>query len=117
VPVHVEVWLDSGLAIITGDNAYLADPSISKQIPPGYVTSIPATTEALADIARRADHVLPMHDLPLDTDTLLAHALPLAGLGAPRGPCLPVAIRTQVRRRIALGRPRGSPSRCLYHRR
>lgn len=60
---QVEVSLDSGLAIIVGDNAYLVDPSITEQVPPGYVTSIPETMEALADIARRAEHVLPMHDL------------------------------------------------------
>ncbi len=60
---QIEVELDSGLAIIVGDNAYLVEPSVTEQIPPGYVTSIPETMEALADIRRRARHVLPMHDL------------------------------------------------------
>jgi glyoxylase-like metal-dependent hydrolase (beta-lactamase superfamily II) len=59
---QIEVQLDSGLAIITGGNAYLVDPSITEQVPPGYVTSIPETMRALADIARRAVHPLPMHD-------------------------------------------------------
>jgi N-acyl homoserine lactone hydrolase len=59
---QIEVALDSGLAIITGDTAYLADPSVTRQIPPGYVTSIEETMRALRDIRRRAGHVLPMHD-------------------------------------------------------
>jgi len=59
---QIEVALDSGLAIITGDTAYLADPSVTRQMPPGYVTSIEETMRALRDIRRRADHVLPMHD-------------------------------------------------------
>jgi N-acyl homoserine lactone hydrolase len=58
---QIEVQLESGLAIITGDNAYLLD-AVEQQIPPGYVTSIPQTMRALADIRRRATHILPMHD-------------------------------------------------------
>lgn len=58
---QVEVQLASGLAIITGDTAYWID-SVAEQVAPGYVTSIPETMRALADIRRRADHVLPMHD-------------------------------------------------------
>ncbi len=60
---QVEVEVDSGLAIVVGDNAYLVEPSVTEQMPPGYVTSIPETMEALAAIRRRAQHVLPMHDL------------------------------------------------------
>ena len=59
---QLEVQLDSGLAIVTGDTAYLADPSVTELIPPGYVTSIPETMRALEAIRRDAVHVLPMHD-------------------------------------------------------
>ena len=59
---HVEVALESRLAIITGDSAYLIEPSFTEQIPPGYFTSIEDTMRALRDIRRRADHVLPMYD-------------------------------------------------------
>jgi ribonuclease BN (tRNA processing enzyme) len=41
---------------------YLADPSVTEQVPPGYVTSIEETMRALERIRREADHVLPMHD-------------------------------------------------------
>jgi glyoxylase-like metal-dependent hydrolase (beta-lactamase superfamily II) len=58
---QIEVALDSGLAIITGDNAYLLD-AVDDGVPPGYVTSIPETMRAIADIRRRATHVLTMHD-------------------------------------------------------
>ncbi len=59
---QIEVELHSGLAIVTGDNAYLAEPSVTEQVPPGYVTSIDETMRALEQIRRQADHVLPMHD-------------------------------------------------------
>jgi glyoxylase-like metal-dependent hydrolase (beta-lactamase superfamily II) len=63
----LEVDVDSGLAMITGDNAYLAEPGVSLQLPPGYTTSIPETMVALARIQRDADHVLPMHDISMFT--------------------------------------------------
>lgn len=59
---QIEVQLDSGLAVITGDNAYLADPSVTQQRPPGSVTDLEQTMRALARIKRDAQHVLPMHD-------------------------------------------------------
>lgn len=59
---QIEVELDSGLAIITGDTAYLTDPSITELIPPGYVTSIPETMRALERLQHDVIHVLPMHD-------------------------------------------------------
>lgn len=59
---QLEVQLDSGLAVITGDNAYLADPSVTQRIPPGYVTDVEQTLRALTRIRRDAVHVLPMHD-------------------------------------------------------
>jgi len=59
---QVEVSLGSGLAIIIGDTAYLEDPGVSQQVPPGYVTSVEETMRALGRIRRDADHVLPMHD-------------------------------------------------------
>lgn len=59
---QIEVELDSGLAIITGDTVYLRDPGITEHHPPGYVTSLPEVMEAIGDITRRADHILPMHD-------------------------------------------------------
>lgn len=58
---QIEVRLDSGLAIITGDNVYLLD-AVEQQILRGYVTSVPQTMRALADIRRRGTHILPMHD-------------------------------------------------------
>lgn len=65
---QVEVELDSGLAIITGDNAYLIDPSVTEGVPPGYVTSIPETIRALTAIKRSARHILPMHEPTILTD-------------------------------------------------
>ncbi len=58
----IEVDVDSGLAVITGDLAYLVDPAVTLQIPPGYVTNLEETMLGLARIKRDADHVLPMHD-------------------------------------------------------
>jgi N-acyl homoserine lactone hydrolase len=58
---QIEVELDSGLAIIAGDNAYLLD-AFHEGVPPGYVTSIPDTMRAIADVQKRATHVLTMHD-------------------------------------------------------
>ena len=58
----VEVDLDSGLAVITGDLVYLAEPGLTMQIPPGYVTDLAETMLGLARIKRDAVHALPMHD-------------------------------------------------------
>ena len=58
---QIEVELDSGLAIIAGDNAYLLD-AFHEGVPPGYVTSIPDTMRAITDVQQRATHVLTMHD-------------------------------------------------------
>lgn len=58
---QIEVKLDSGLAIIAGDNSYLLD-AFHEGTPPGYVTSIPDTMRAIADVRTRATHVLTMHD-------------------------------------------------------
>lgn len=58
---QIEVELDSGLAIIMGDNAYLLD-AVDQGVPPGYVTSVPETMRAIDDVRRRAAHVLTMHD-------------------------------------------------------
>ena len=66
---QVEVELASGLAIIMGDNAYLVD-AVDQAMPPGYVTSIPETMHAIADVRQRATHVLTMHD----PEMLVRHA-------------------------------------------
>ena len=58
----LEIDLASGMAIITGDLAYLVDPGVASQVPPGYVTSIEETMRGLSRIKRDATHVLTMHD-------------------------------------------------------
>jgi glyoxylase-like metal-dependent hydrolase (beta-lactamase superfamily II) len=59
---QVEVALESGRAVICGDNVYLLDPGLTGQIPPGYVTSIEENARALARLRHDADYVLPSHD-------------------------------------------------------
>ena len=63
-PGHQMIYVDvaSGQAIITGDLAYLADPGVTEQRPPGYVVNMADTLAGLARIKRDALHVLPMHD-------------------------------------------------------
>ena len=60
---QVEVALDSGRAVICGDNVYLLDPGLTGQISPGYVTSVEENQRAIARLRRDADYVLPSHDL------------------------------------------------------
>jgi N-acyl homoserine lactone hydrolase len=63
-PAHqmIEVELESGLAILTGDIAYLADPGVTEQVPSGYWIDLGDVLAALARIKRDATHVLPTHD-------------------------------------------------------
>ena len=63
-PHHQMVYVDvpSGLAVITGDNVYVADPGVTQGVPPGYFVNLFEVTAALARIRADADHVLPMHD-------------------------------------------------------
>jgi N-acyl homoserine lactone hydrolase len=58
----LEVDVDSGLAIITGDLIFLIDPALEAGVPPGYITNLEETLRGIARIRRTADHVLPMHD-------------------------------------------------------
>jgi N-acyl homoserine lactone hydrolase len=58
----VYVELDSGLAIITGDNMYRKDPALSIQFPPGLVHDLGEAMRAVAKITREGRHILPMHD-------------------------------------------------------
>jgi N-acyl homoserine lactone hydrolase len=58
----VYVALDSGLAIITGDNIYRKDPALAIQFPPGLVHDLGETMRAVAKITREGTHILPMHD-------------------------------------------------------
>jgi hypothetical protein len=58
--IYVDV--PSGQAIIIGDLAYLVDPGVTEQRPPGYVVSMADTLAGLARIKRDAVHILPMHD-------------------------------------------------------
>jgi N-acyl homoserine lactone hydrolase len=60
---QVEVALDSGRAVICGDNVYLIDPGLTQQMSPGYVTSIEENQRAIARLRHEADYVLPSHDL------------------------------------------------------
>jgi glyoxylase-like metal-dependent hydrolase (beta-lactamase superfamily II) len=63
-PNHQMIYVDvpSGQAVITGDNAYLADPGVTQGVPPGYYVNLFEVTAALERIRQDADHVLPMHD-------------------------------------------------------
>jgi glyoxylase-like metal-dependent hydrolase (beta-lactamase superfamily II) len=58
----IEIDVESGLAVITGDLCYLADPGVTDQLPSGYTTSISEAMQGLARIKRTADHMLAMHD-------------------------------------------------------
>lgn len=58
--VYVEV--DSGTAIIVGDNAYLIDPGLEQGIPPGYSVDVRDTVDSLHQAKRDGDYFLPMHD-------------------------------------------------------
>jgi N-acyl homoserine lactone hydrolase len=63
-PGHQMIYVDveSGQAIIIGDLAYMVDPGVTEQRPPGYVVDMHDTLAGLARIKRDAVHVLPMHD-------------------------------------------------------
>lgn len=58
----LEVNVDSGLAVITGDLIFLIEPALEAEVPPGYITSLEETMRGITRIKRTADHVLPMHD-------------------------------------------------------
>jgi N-acyl homoserine lactone hydrolase len=58
----VYVELDSGLAIITGDNVYRKHTALPMGFPPGLVHDMPAAVSAVKKIARDGKHILPMHD-------------------------------------------------------
>ncbi len=63
-PAHqmLEVDLDSGLAILTGDIVYLLDPGLEQQLPPGYWFNVADVLAALARIKRDATYPVPSHD-------------------------------------------------------
>jgi N-acyl homoserine lactone hydrolase len=63
-PGHQMVYVDvdSGQAIITGDNVYRKDPALAMQFPPGLVHDLADAMRAVAKITREGKHVLPMHD-------------------------------------------------------
>ena len=56
------VELDSGRAIITGDNTYNLALGFERGVPPGYFTDLSQVMAALKRIARDGKHILPMHD-------------------------------------------------------
>jgi len=59
------VYVDSpqGLAIITGDDAYIADLNVGAQVPSGYWVDLADTMAGLRRIAADSQGiVLPMHD-------------------------------------------------------
>ena len=58
----VYVELDSGLAIITGDNMYRKDPALSTQFSPASCTISAEAMRAVAKITREGRRILPMHD-------------------------------------------------------
>jgi len=60
--LQLEVEVESGLAILTGDVAYLADPGVTQQVPSGYWVDLGDVLAALARIKRDATYVLPTHD-------------------------------------------------------
>lgn len=63
-PGHQCVYVETeqGTAAIVGDIARKVDLNIEQAIPPGIYYDLEAMRRALADIARRADIVLPTHD-------------------------------------------------------
>jgi N-acyl homoserine lactone hydrolase len=58
----VYVKTDKGVAAIVGDIARKVELNIEQAIPPGIYYDLEKMRRALADIARRADVVLPTHD-------------------------------------------------------
>jgi N-acyl homoserine lactone hydrolase len=59
----LEVDVDSGSALITGDIVYDIDRGLGPELPSGYTTSIPEAARALSRIKRQnPKYVLPMHD-------------------------------------------------------
>lgn len=63
-PGHQAVYVETekGTAAIVGDIARKVDLNIEQAIPPGIYYDLEKMRRALADIARRADIVLPTHD-------------------------------------------------------
>lgn len=63
-PAHQMVYvdLDSGLAILTGDNVYAKRPALDIDFPPGLVHDLADTMNAIARIKAEGVHVLPSHD-------------------------------------------------------
>ncbi|MBS1889218.1 MAG: N-acyl homoserine lactonase family protein [Actinobacteria bacterium] len=63
-PGHQMVYVDvdSGQAVIVGDVAYLIDPGLTQEVPPGYSVNTRDTVEALKKANREGDYLLPMHD-------------------------------------------------------
>jgi glyoxylase-like metal-dependent hydrolase (beta-lactamase superfamily II) len=64
-PGHQMVYVQTpqGLAIITGDAAYVADINVSQQVPSGYWVDLRETMNGLRRIAADSEGiVLPMHD-------------------------------------------------------
>jgi glyoxylase-like metal-dependent hydrolase (beta-lactamase superfamily II) len=64
-PGHQMVYVqtEDGVAIITGDAAYVAELNVRAQIPSGYWVDLPAAMRALQRIAHHSEGiVLPMHD-------------------------------------------------------
>lgn len=63
-PGHQCVYLETenGIAAVVGDIARKVDLNIDQAIPPGIYYDLEKMRRALADIARRADIVLPTHD-------------------------------------------------------
>lgn len=61
---HQMVYVDvpSGQAIIIGDIAYVLDPGITEEKPPGYSLDLADTLAAIRRAKRDGDHLLPMHD-------------------------------------------------------
>jgi glyoxylase-like metal-dependent hydrolase (beta-lactamase superfamily II) len=58
----VYVATAAGTVAIVGDIARKVDLNIDQAIPPGIYYNLEKMRRALADIARRADIVLPTHD-------------------------------------------------------
>jgi glyoxylase-like metal-dependent hydrolase (beta-lactamase superfamily II) len=63
-PGHQAVYVETekGTVAIVGDIARKVDMNIEQAIPPGIYYDLEKMRRALADIARRADVVLPTHD-------------------------------------------------------
>ena len=56
------VELESGRAIITGDNTYNLELGFDQGVPPGYYTDLGEVMRALKRIGRDGKYILPMHD-------------------------------------------------------